>query len=113
MHQGAVVLLPVNPPQLRCDSWANRNLLRHPPYFGEIVLHWGLWLLCCKSLLFPSFGPATDGEQYSRAWPDTSPLELRVRNSALWSPRSLRLSCGFPSPFFHCTFASCPAHIRA
>jgi len=18
----------------------------HPPYFGEIVLHWGLWLLC-------------------------------------------------------------------
>jgi steroid 5-alpha reductase family enzyme len=22
--------------------------IRHPPYFGEILVHWGLWLLTSK-----------------------------------------------------------------
>lgn len=29
---------------------------RHPPYFGEMTLHWGMWLLCRKSIGYRTRG---------------------------------------------------------
>jgi hypothetical protein len=38
-----------NPPKGKPCTKGLWYFSRHPPYFGEITLHWGLWILCRES----------------------------------------------------------------
>ncbi|RSH90339.1 hypothetical protein EHS25_001673 [Saitozyma podzolica] len=50
-------------------------LSRHPPYFGEIILHWGIWLLC----LAPTADKAISSSAQRAQWASiTAPLFTMV-----------------------------------
>ncbi|WWC59242.1 uncharacterized protein I303_101792 [Kwoniella dejecticola CBS 10117] len=38
---------------------------RHPPYFGEITLHWGLWLLCLTPTVNGALPKSAKSAQYA------------------------------------------------
>ncbi|OCF37508.1 hypothetical protein I316_00633 [Kwoniella heveanensis BCC8398] len=48
---------------------------RHPPYFGEIVIHWGLWVLCVTPTLSGALPASAKRAQYAAV---TAPLFTMV-----------------------------------
>ncbi|ORX34414.1 hypothetical protein BD324DRAFT_635770 [Kockovaella imperatae] len=60
-----------NPPKGKPCTKGLWYYSRHPPYFGEITLHWGLWALCISPTLY---GNVSEGGRRAQYASITSPL---------------------------------------
>ncbi|ORY27802.1 hypothetical protein BCR39DRAFT_537367 [Naematelia encephala] len=60
-----------NPPKGQPCTKGLWKFSRHPPYFGEIVLHWGLWIFCLSPTAYGNVSTGTRRAQYAAI---TSPI---------------------------------------
>ncbi|WVQ69024.1 uncharacterized protein L199_007236 [Kwoniella botswanensis] len=54
-----------NPPKGKPCTKGLWYFSRHPPYFGEITLHWGLWLLCLTPTTNGALPKSAKSAQYA------------------------------------------------